>query len=150
MRREWGRVGVLILSPWYGDPPSRWFWVQEQLCLWQVESITAVPDQWRKTDPRLGTGTGPPQDSCCPPDQCAPLWPQEKVLHCFPSWLRELAFPSSSGIVLEWILSYELGKRRVNTPFTPSSDFHHYHLAVKFSTIDSVPAISKTLFWILW
>lgn len=134
--------------------PLGWLWVWRLLCLWPRKGLqwkASLPSQIRRrTVPRLGTGTGPPQVSCCSPNQCAPLWPQDKVLHCFPSWLRKLAFASSSGTYLEWMVPYELGKRRVNTPFTPSSDFHHYHLAIKFITIDPMPAISKTLFWILW
>ena len=63
---------------------------------------------------------------------------------------EEVGIPITLRDLPEWMVPCELGKRRVNTPFTPSSDFHHYHLAIKFITIDSTPAISKTLFWILW
>ena len=114
-----------------------------------MESIIAIPDRWRRTGPGPGTGTGPPQVSCCSPTS-ALLWPWYKVLCCcFPGWLRGLTF-LSSGDDLEWTVPHELGKRRVNTQFTPSSDFCCSHLTIKITDIHSAPAINKTLSWVLW
>ena len=46
-------------------------------------------------------------------------------------------------------MSHELGKRRENTQFTPSSGFHRSHLAIKIAKTRSAPAFSKTLSWLL-